>query len=166
MEVKESPSLEIDDDPKQQQREWIMQRIALMALTALLIAVALGLFGRGGPLSSMTAISDDGALQLEYERFVRHHSPDTLQLTVKAQSDAVRLQMDSEYAKHVQIERITPDPAREIGEDGAVVYVFNTHRKATVSVSFHFSPQKYGRLEGWIALAGSPRLHFSHFVYP
>lgn len=159
--------LQIDDDPGQQKFEWAMQRTAWLVLTALLVAIAFGLFGRGGPLSSMEAMSEDGSVRIEYNRFLRYHSSDVLHVSIaKSLSGNVRLKMDSVYAKHIQIERITPAPEREVGEDGAVNYVFATEPGAKLDASFHFVPQKYGKLDGWIALDGGARIALGHFVYP
>ncbi|WP_220810342.1 hypothetical protein [Noviherbaspirillum aridicola] len=166
MEKKAGFDLEIDDDPRQQQREWVMQRIGWAVLTGLLIAVTFGLFGRGGPLSEVKLPSQRGEFLLEYDRFLRYHSPDMMRVSFTAGAQHTRLKIDSEYASHVQFERITPAPEREINEDGAVTYVFNTQPGAGTVVTFHFSPQKYWRLKGWLAVEDTPALHFSQFVYP
>lgn len=167
MEQNAQRSIEMDDDPRQQDIEWVIQRIAWLLLTALLVAVALGLFGRGGPFSKVGAMAEDGSVRVEYQRFLRYHSPDVLQVSIeKAASRTVRLRMDSQYARHIQIERITPDPQQELGEDGAVTYLFNVQPGAKVDVSFHFAPEKYGKLDGWISLDNGSRLPFAHFVYP
>ena len=83
--------LEIDVDLEQESREWIVQRIAWLVLTALLAAVALGLFGRGGPLSTSQVRSADGATQVDYQRFIRNHSADTLRISALARDDSVRV---------------------------------------------------------------------------
>ena len=166
MDRRYEPALEIDNDFRQQSREWIMQRVAWVLLTALLIAIAFGLFGRGGPLSKTTQMSENDLSRVEYERFLRYHSPDELRLIVKPKSDNVRVRIDSEYVRHLQIERITPQPEREIGGDGDVTYVFNMKPDADVPITFHFSPQKYGRLEGWIAVDDGTQMPFKQFVYP
>lgn len=166
MKADKNGALEMDDDPRQENREWIVQRIAWVMLSGLLVAVALGLFGRGGPISTKQAASPDGILQVEYERFMRYHSPDRLHLRIKATSEQVRLNIEGHYARQMQIERITPEPEQEIGEDGVVTFVFATTPPADLHATFHFAPQKYGSMEGWIALPGSARIPVRHFVYP
>jgi len=167
MEGKTQRSIEMDDDPRQQEIEWLVQRVAWALLTALLIAVALGLFGRGGPMSKVEARSEDGMFSIEYDRFLRHHSPDVLRVTVrKAGAPLVRIRMDSIYARDIHIERITPDPEREIGADGTVTYVFRTRPDAELEASFHFTPEKHGKLEGWIALDDGARHSLTQFIYP
>lgn len=158
--------LQIDDDPQQQRREWLVERVAWLALTALLLAIALGLFGRGGPLSQSIAKSADGSVQVEYDRFVRHHSPDALRVAFHASSGTASIRLDARYADRIEIEDITPQPEREIAEEGAVTYVFNTQPGTKVTATFRFSPEKYGPLEGWVAVSQGPRIPFAQFVFP
>lgn len=162
----EHPGLQIDTDPPLQRMEWAVQRTAWALLGALLLAVALGLFGRGGPLSTVRLASPDGALRIEHQRFLRFHSPDTLQLDVRAASDTVRVALDGGYVQGLQIERVTPQPEHEVAADGATVFVFRVQPGARVRLSFHVTPQAYGRLRGWIALDGGARLPVAHFIHP
>ena len=166
MERQRYPGLEIDDDIRQQKSEWVLQRVAWLLFTALLACIMLGLFGRGGPISRVESESDDGLLQVEYERFIRNHSPDKLQLTIQARSDTVRVRLDGEYVRRIQIDQVIPQPERVIGEEGAITYVFNTRASASMRAAIHFSPDHIGKLDGWIAVDGQPRQAFSQFVYP
>lgn len=160
-------SIEIDDDPGQQDIEWSIQRVAWAMLSLLLLAIALGLFGRGGPLSKVETMSEDRRYVVEYDRFLRHDSPDVLRVAVeKAAAPVVRVQMDNRYARYIQLERVTPDPERETGADGVVTFLFRTRPGARLEVSFYFTPEKHGSLEGWIAVDDSPRHTIKQFVYP
>jgi len=159
-------SIEIDDDPRQQEIEWKMQRIAWVVLSLLLLAVAFGLFGRGGPMSTVEETSPDG-FTVEYERFLRHDSPDVMRVSVQKTSSAlVRVKIDSLYARHIQIERVTPEPERETGADGVVTFVFRTQPGTRFEATFYFTPEKHGSLKGWIALDTGARHALSQFVYP
>ena len=166
MEQNPHPSLEMDDDARRQTTEWRTQRIGWIVIGVLLVAVACGLFGWGGPLSETRAAAQDGSVRIEYERFVRYESPDSLRVLFRASSDRVRVRMDSAYAGKIQIDRISPQPLQEIGEGDAVVYEFSVKPNAEVTATFHFVPQKYGSLDGWIAVADGPPVQFGHFVYP
>lgn len=158
--------LEMDADVRQQRREWVMERFAWAVLTLLLIGVAFGLFGRGGPLSERALVSGDGRFRMEYDRFVRYHSPDQLQITLTASAHFVRVRLDSGYLRHIQVERITPRPDRETSEDGAVVYRFEVSPQTAMRATFYFTPETLGRLDGWVAIDDGVRYPFSQFVYP
>jgi hypothetical protein len=160
------PGLEIDCDPRLQRREWVMQRVSWLLLLVLLILIACGLFGKGGPMSLMRERSDDGSVLLEYERFIRYHSPDMLRLTLQADADKIRIRLDSGYARDIRIEQITPTPEQETSDDGSIAFLFNTQPGAQVQVVLHFEPIKYGKLAGWIAVDDKPHHPFSQFVYP
>lgn len=166
MEPEQYRALEIDADHRQQRREWATQRFAKVGLLALLIAIGLGLFGRGGPISAVEKSAGGGAARLEYQRFVRHHSPDRLELSAQARSTIVRVSIASAYLKQVQLEHITPPPERVVSADGAVEYRFNTVPDARLHATFHFAPDYVGPLRGWIAVDGQGRLAIDQFVYP
>jgi hypothetical protein len=151
---------------RHQEREWLLQRIAWWLLLTLLAAIGLGLFGRGGPLSEMRLGSRDGALQIELDRFIRYHSPDTLTVIVVAHADKTPIRLDARYLDRIQIEHITPQPAREIGGGAAVTYVFDTRPGERLSATFHISADRYGRLAGWVESADGNRVDFSQFAYP
>jgi hypothetical protein len=151
---------------RRQEREWLLQRIAWWLLLTLLAAIGMGLFGRGGPLSEVRLGSRDGALLVELDRSIRYHSPDTLKVTVLAQSDQTPIRLDASYLRRIQIEHITPQPAREIGGGAAVTYVFDTRPGERLTATFHFSADKYGSLAGWVESADGTRVDFRQFAYP
>ncbi len=166
MEQQQYPGLQIDSDMQQQHREWKMQRIAWVLLSVLLIAVLLGAFGRGGPISTASKTSADGRLRIDYERFVRNHTPDKLQLAFQAQSETARVKLSGEYVRKIRIEHITPTPVRASSDQDGIVLVFDTRPAAMTQAAIHFSPEEIGKLEGWIALDGRQPHAFNQFVYP
>ena len=159
------PGLEIDIDPRQQRFEWRLQRIVWLLLTALLIAIMLGVLGQG-VLSKTAAMSADGSLRIEYDRFMRHHSPDTLRVTMQAPGETARLSLASDYLQRLDIEKVTPQPAQVISEPGAMSFVFHARPGTRMEAVLHISPDKVGPLEGWVAVDGKPPLSFRQFVYP
>lgn len=166
MERQYSPELEIDIDPARQQREWAVQRIAVVALTALLVVIALGLFGRGGPLSETEENAEGGAMRVRYDRFLRNHSPDELEVTARARADELRLRLDSEYVRRIELQEVTPQPERVVAEPGALVFVFHVRPGAELHAAFHFSPDGPGLLKGWAQAGDAPRRPIAQFVYP
>ena len=120
MPIKRRNGLEVAEDLRFQQRDWIVQRAgwALMAL-AIFAAVA-GLFG-AGPLSSAQLAPPGSLLWIEYERFARSRSPSTLRVHFArdaVQKGQVRFWIDRAYLDEMKPERILPEPQKvEVGGD-------------------------------------------------
>jgi hypothetical protein len=172
------PGFEVSEDLRQERREWQVQRIVWPLLYLLLLGTMLGLFGNG-PLS--TTQTGTAALQLEYQRFLRHRAPDTLQLSIAPTAGNTTVLLDRAYLQHIHIETVSPEPERVIAGTDAVRFVFHTENngrdandraangRATngrAEIVFDVRPQKVGAVDGWIALEGQPRHRFTQFVYP
>lgn len=65
--------LDIDQDLKQQQAEWALERVGWVLWTMAISAALAGLLGPG-PLSSATAGEEGSPLRVEYRRFDRHEA--------------------------------------------------------------------------------------------
>jgi hypothetical protein len=151
MEHPQYPGLQISENMREQKREWRVQRIAWAILYPLLFAIIIGLFGKG-PISSAQLETASGAVHLKYERFLRYNAPDTLELTVQATSETVRVMLDNQYARKIQIEKITPTPTRVISGADTMIFVFSSRASTPMRAEFYFQPEKIGFLDGWIAV--------------
>ncbi len=159
------PDLEVSEDMRQERREWRVQRIVWLLLSLLLLAAMLGLFG-SGPLSKTTAGAPSDPLRIEYQRFMRYRSPDTLQVTVVPSTSNTEVMLDKQYLRYVRIKSVTPEPVHVITGSDAVTFVLNTASSAPFDVVFELRPEKIGTAKGWIALKGEPRQTFRQFIYP
>lgn len=159
------PGLQLDEDLPLQKREWKLQRIAWAILYALLAAITLGLLGNG-PLSHSFKETEDGSIVIEYEKFLRHRSPETVRLTVIPLSDTVWLQLSGEYMRLIEIKKIVPEPEQVIPGEDASTFIFQTEYARPMQIAFHFQPEKIGMLDGWMGLEGPSRLALNQFVYP
>lgn len=159
------PGLQLDEDMPLQRREWLVQRIAWAVLSALLLAIVLGLFG-SGPLSHSVARTADGSVEAEYERFMRNRSPETMRLTVHPDSGAVMLLFDAEYLRRIEIKRIVPEPDQILFGMDAAALVFTADAPGPMRIAIHFQPEKVGMLKGWVMQDGRPRLELGQFVFP
>jgi len=159
------PGLEIEVDMRQQKREWMVQRVCWLLLYALLGAIALGIIGRG-PLSSAVLLSEDAALELEYERFLRRDSPDVLQLTLLARSDQVELAIDARYMQKIALQNVSPHPLQVRGGADSMRFLFAAQPGEQLTVVLRFTPEHIGPLHGNVALDGGPSTAFTQFVHP
>ena len=159
------PELQLDQDFRQQKIEWRIQRVAWPLLAALLVAIMLGLLGQG-PLSKAQAGSADAGLTLDYHRFMRRLSPETLELQVQGTSDRVRLRIDGAYLDAVDMERSFPEPQEVRSGRDETTMVFQAEPGQPVVVRLEVKPKDMGTIDGWMAVDDRPRQPFSHFVYP
>jgi hypothetical protein len=163
--------LEIDHDMEFQRREWDVQRVGWIAIALVMLAAALGLFGRG-PLARASAGSHAAGspLTLEYERFLRKHSSTSLvvQLAPNATPDGLaRVWIDRTYVDRVEIDETVPRPSNVSADADRVVYTFHLDDPARAArVVFELQPDDKGVLEGRIGLASSPPVSFRQLVYP
>jgi hypothetical protein len=161
--------LELPQDFEFQRREWRLQRIAWAMWVAIVAAGLLGLLG-SGPLSRREAASADGRLQIQYERFVRHHHPRLLEVTMQPEDetqDKLRLLLSQPLLDRIELRRIEPEPtSRELASDGAW-YEFNcSSGVASAKVVFHYECDTMGPVQGELRLAGSDPVSLDQFVYP
>lgn len=167
--VPRAGDLELDQDLRQQQREWYLQRIGWAAMALVVLAALAGLSGKG-PLSGTAATSADGALRVEYNRFARHHAPDELRLRVEssaARDGELRLWVDQEYLDAVEVQSLTPSPLRVEAARGRQTFVFRVEGDgAPVVVTFRLEPDHPGWLSGRAGVGGGEPVSFRQFVYP
>ncbi len=160
--------LEIDQNLQAQTNDWRAQRVGWAIMLTLVVAGALGVFGRG-PLSHATARSPRGDISIDYERFARLGAP--FKLTVKVASGSlpapVRLSISREYLDRMMIERILPRPVSVRARGDLLEYAFElTGGKATrAEVVFEMQPSQAGVNHGALGM-GTEVLTFRQLVYP
>lgn len=159
------PGLQLSEDMRQQRREWMIQPVTWVVLCLILIAIALGLTG-SGPLSKAVAGSPESAIRMEYDRFMRRQSEDSLRMTVQPASGTVRIMLDSRYVKQIEIRKITPEPERVVSGADETIFVFSAAPSGPMHAEFRIRPETAGTLKGWVAVEGKPRHSFTQFVYP
>lgn len=159
--------LEVEQDLPFQYREWRIERIAWFIIALLLLAAALGVFGRH-PFARVTVHTSDGRLSVQYDRFTRYQTNVDLLATLqpaKEGSGIVRLWFDPQYLDNLKVVAVSPLPVRGEAREGGRAFVFQTDGTqftATVSVQFETIGLVHGRI--WTD-EGKP-LALSHLVWP
>ena|SRR5688572_10329840 len=171
MSTKARSQLEIDEDLRFQELDWRVQRIGWGALGLIVVAGLTGFLG-SGPLSDVRA--KHGALDIQYQRFVRHGADS--QLHVRAQRSAVvsgevRVTLERDFLGAYQLQRITPEPTRTTTRGDGIEFAFSVQSAdapadAPLEVSFELQPEQLGSHSGSIALNGGPSLPVDQFTYP
>jgi hypothetical protein len=110
--------LQIDENLAFQKLEWRVQRVGLGCLAGAVLFGLLGGFG-AGPLARTTAQSPDGAIQLDYDRFVRVGVP--TRLTLRALRPLARIDAISFPAEYLaRVHAVIPTTASIEEIDGRV----------------------------------------------
>lgn len=161
--------LDLETDAQFQRTEWRAQRIGWIVWSLIVVAACLGLLGPGW-LSDREAASADGGLTVGYERFLHYHNPSQLTITCNGShldGDAFRIRVARSLLDQMQILRIDPEPEHHQVNEDAVLYEFQRDPQADgVKVVFHVEYERYGNVEGEIALTDGDPVTFRQFVYP
>lgn len=162
--------LQVNEDIAFQRRAWRAQRVG-WALIALLLAVAVLGFLGSGPLSRATAIVP-GVMRLEYQRFARYQTPETLTIRLEPSALAgpvARVGIDDRYLHGMEIKSVVPPPRAVHAAGDHFVYEFDVARPdRPLSVAFLLAPQRIGPVEGRVVLQrpGAHVAAFRQVVYP
>lgn len=149
----------------------LIERIAFALLVLFVIGALLGVFG-DGPLSRSIASSADGQVRVEYERFCRRVTPESLEMTVPVPrgTSAIELTINDEYLRGVQITEILPEPVDFNHQRPAGKLRFSAEDSGqSMTVRLHFRPQRAGLLDARLAVGppGRPAtVRFKQLVYP
>jgi hypothetical protein len=147
--------------------QFFAERVGWCAMFAVLVFALVGGFGRGW-ISRAAASSDDGSLQVQYERFGRHNAACELRLRLaKADDDTVRLRLDRAFIESVHLEAFTPQFESSVLEPEGVTFNFKSQGDGgDRSIVMRYEPQTIGSLTCRLQLDDRESLEFSQFIYP
>jgi hypothetical protein len=155
-------------DPEFQRRTWAAQRVGRVAMALVVLAALLGLIGTG-PLSRVSA-GDGERLTVEYDRFVRRLGENRLVVKVApgaAAGPEVRVWIDADYARSMEVKSVTPEPARMETAADRLTLVFPLARPgAGLEAVVDLRSRAFGPVRGAVGLAGGPTASIAQFVYP
>ncbi len=150
------------------QRKWWRFEDGVWILFALIILLDLaGAFGRG-PLAKVHAKTNDGTIQVGYERVERFSTPSIL--TVHFGSNAIHdgkaeLWVSESLLKGLGNQRVIPQPVSSTIGEGGVLYQFDaSHTPA--SAEFALEPSKPGIYDLTLGVPGAQQLALKIFVMP
>jgi hypothetical protein len=159
--------VEVGEDLGFQQHWWRFERLAWLLLCVVLVADALGVFGRGW-LANARWRSPDGGIEVKYERVERAGTPSMVTVRFSPQAVAgrqVRLYAGEELIQELGAQRIIPQPASsEIG-GGGVTYRFPAS-SLPAEVSIQLEPSFPGLHRLTLAAPGEPPLQARVLVLP
>lgn len=164
---KHENGLQIYDDWEFQRRSWRVQRIGWVLMVLFILAGLMGLLGSGW-LGHTTIATADRALQLEYDRFLRLHSPSRVKIRAIAPTpQELQIRIERQYLEGLQVARMMPEPDRvEIEPENYAYYFLTSSANRPVTIALEIEPERVGWLDGKISLATDRGLQLRQWVYP
>lgn len=153
-------TIEIDEDPAFQQREWFAQRIGIGVLVLFVAAAMLGFTGNGGPFSRGETSDSSGTLRVEYERIVRRGAQNTITLHLHGTKPGPRsFWLSTEYLRSVDVEAVVPDPEVVSTDGGRYVYAIST-AALDATITIRSRPTRTGRINVDLGVVDGPAVRF------
>ncbi|HEY8610465.1 MAG TPA: hypothetical protein VIL69_04140 [Roseomonas sp.] len=166
-----NPALEeasrlVGEDIGFQRRVWRAQRIGWAVLAVLVLLGLLGAFG-GGPLARASARSEDGGINVEWERIERIGRDSVLRIrTTTPRSGPLVLRLEDGLAENVEIASADPQPAGESRGPGRVWLRFEPPPEGgAAEIVLKLRSSRPGIVNGRLVLDGSA-LPLRLFVLP
>lgn len=162
--------LELNEDIKFQEREWRIERFGWLGLLAVVGLAMLGLFGNG-PISWTTASTDDGVLEVSFERFGRRGGSQDLVITAAADGadsgGTWQIELSQGLVDSMRIDSTTPQPDSVEAVSGGIRYTFSqADPVAELEARFALTPQVLWNQDGEIHLEGADPVKISFFLFP
>jgi hypothetical protein len=169
--TRSSSGIQINEEPHFQERMWRIERLGWLAMAAILIAAAIGLFGHGVLSRAKIEVTDPaqsaGGMSVEYERFGRANSESHFFLSGPAgtPNKSFSLWLSNDYFQDAELVRMTPEPATQELVSNGVRYHFPV-QDGPQRVILRFKPERSGRLSGSIRLNDGPPAVFDQWIFP
>lgn len=159
----------IVEDPAFERRTARWQRLGWIAIGGILLAAALGLFGRGA-FNGGNRTTPDGTLSVHYPRFWRQQSPMVLRLAIDGRhirDGRAHFWLNRDYLDAVTLSAVTPRPTEErVLEDGVAFVVDVEPGADRATVRLEVIPEGFGMLRGRVGPDPARALAFRQFIHP
>ncbi|HEX4810085.1 MAG TPA: hypothetical protein VH325_14195 [Bryobacteraceae bacterium] len=157
----------VGSDLQFQRRWWKFEKSVWIVFTAIVILDLLGFFGRG-PVANSHMRTNDGTVDVKYERIERFSTPSimTVQFGPEAVHDGkLKLWVSESLVKALGAQRIVPQPSESVLGDGGVLYTFPaTSGPATAEIALE--PTSPGIDHFRLRVPGREELQATVYVMP
>ncbi|MDO7899364.1 hypothetical protein [Pseudomonas citrulli] len=161
-----SRTFPVREDMAYQLKVWRFERVGWYILVLLVLLTLLGLFSHG-PLSAGEAWSRDGRLGVEYERFHRNGSTNSLTLHLKGQPDAVlEVELGGDWLEGFDVEALQPQPLRSAGAGKGMKFWVQADAQGQATLYLSVLSEGLGTYHSRIAMAGGSAVSFDAFIFP
>lgn len=156
----------VQEDMAMQQRVWRFERVGWYVLLAIVLLALAGLFGNG-PLSDAKAVSQDGRVQVEYQRISRSGTTDNLFITVQGiPGQPVEVQLGGSLLRDVSIETLQPEPQLSMSHGEDLLFKLGTSQDGIATLYLTLRNEHVGTVQGTVRAGPKSTVHFSTFLFP
>ena len=164
---KVNDDIAVGSDLEFQRKWWRFTRVIWIVFTGVVIADLLGCFGRG-PLANAHLRTNDGTMDVKYERIERFSTPSILRIQFgpnAIRDGKIQLWVGESMVKPLGNQRVVPQPLTSGVGQGGILYTFAA-TGLPASVEFALEPAAPGIYEASIRVPGSQELNPRIFVMP
>ncbi|MEG7361713.1 hypothetical protein [Pseudomonas citronellolis] len=157
-------SYPVDEHMAGQRRAWRLERLGLAVLLGIVLVALSGLFA-SGPLSSRQLASQDGRLQVEYERFGRVGASHNLHVRLRgAPGSAAELRLGGDFLARQSVQSLQPMQRGDSWRGGLAIHGRHDER-GEWHLFLTLLPDAPGLLDYRVEGAGQA-LEFNQLIYP
>ncbi len=157
----------VGSDLEFQRKWWRFTHVMWIVFAGIVIADLLGCFGRG-PLANAHLRTNDGTLDLKYERIERFSTPSILRVQFGSPAihdGKIQLWVGEAFIKSLGNQRVVPQPAASVVGAGGILYTFPA-TTIPASVDFELEPTAPGIYDLPLRVPGSQELKPRIYVMP
>lgn len=163
MENRQDP---VEEDFAFQRRIWRFERVGWYLLLTIVALTLCGLFSRG-PLSSMREVSPKGSLSVEYERFHRNGSVNTMVIRARGPTDGpLTIVLGKAMMEGFSVESMQPQPAAAAAGPQGVRLTLAADEHGESSLYITWRSDGLGSFNSEVAIEGGEELSIFQFIYP
>jgi hypothetical protein len=153
-------TIEMDEALNLHKTGWTVQRIGWTFFMLIVILALLGLFGNGIISHRKTETAGN---MVEYERYGRFENSTSIHFLANNENGQAVLHIPQQYLQHFELEKITPEPDRQMVLNGHYVYSFQAD--APVHILLRGMPKKRGAMEAVVQI-NNTQFTLSQFIFP
>ena len=159
--------LAVGSDLEFQHRWWRWENRIWILFAAIVVADLLGCFGRG-PLAKAHARTNDGTMNITYERIERFGTPSILMVKFgpnASRDGKVQIWASDNLVKELGNQRIVPQPDASTLDGHGIMYTFQSTSHPD-SIQFALEPSSPGIFPLTLRVAGAEEFNTKIYVMP
>jgi hypothetical protein len=145
---------------------WTVERSAWALMALVPLAALMGVFAHG-IFSDKIARAPNSSLSVEYDRFQRMSVQSRFVIRIPAaQSDEIRLRLNSSFQQAYEIQSLQPAPARSRADTEGLDLFYHPPEGGELVAVLWTVPRQFGSVDLQAQTDKSGPLEFPVFIYP